>query len=601
MKKSIKIRFFVSIAIVLLSIYMLLPTLWSLNHPDNPEKIPTWLPKAAMRLGLDLQGGVHMVMGVDLDGVVEAQLKAYGNSLERELKAEGVQINSQSVKVDRNANGDVRRIDLEIGITQNSDADKISSKIVSKYNVLQFVGQSDKLVVLALTREHEADVRARALEQSIETIRNRIDEFGVAEPIISRKGDDQILVQFPGAKEPERLKSLIGQTAKLNFQIVHNSNDEAAYSKLEADVMNWISEAEKAGGYTRESFPRFSEYRARLMQDIGSKLPANTELSFERISNSNVIGAFEMRPYILSTQDVLSGEYIEDAFVSVDQSRTQIGPPRPVVSFRMNPAGAPLLGQMTGTFKGYRMAIVLDGIVKNAPVIQSAISDQGQITLGTGTFEQISKEARDLSIVLRAGALPANIQVQEERVIGPSMGRDSINAGKNALLLASVMIFFFMWLYYGMAGLIGNLATISNICIIFAILGLMNATLTLPGIAGIVLTIGMAVDALIIIFERMREELRAGRNTQQMIEQGFARAFSTILDSNVTTAIGAFILLEFGTGSIRGFALTLLVGIIANVFTATFMTKSLFKFFIRENNSKLSLGLNTKELKEARA
>jgi protein-export membrane protein SecD len=239
--------------------------------------------------------------------------------------------------------------------------------------------------------------------------------------------------------------------------------------------------------------------------------------------------------------------------------------------------------------------------VKNAPVIQSAISDQGQITLGTGTFEQISKEARDLSIVLRAGALPANIQVQEERVIGPSMGRDSINAGKNALLLASVMIFFFMWLYYGMAGLIGNLATISNICIIFAILGLMNATLTLPGIAGIVLTIGMAVDALIIIFERMREELRAGRNTQQMIEQGFARAFSTILDSNVTTAIGAFILLEFGTGSIRGFALTLLVGIVANVFTATFMTKSLFKFFIRENNSKLSLGLNTKELKEARA
>lgn len=601
MKKSIKIRFFVSITIVLLSIYMLLPTLWSLNHPDNPEKIPSWLPKAAMRLGLDLQGGVHMVMGVDLDGVVEAQLKAYGNSLERELKAEGVQIHSQSVKVDRNANGDVRRIDLEIGITQNSDADKIASKIASKYNVLQFVGQSDKLVVLALTREHEADVRTRALEQSIETIRNRIDEFGVAEPIISRKGDDQILVQFPGAKEPERLKSLIGQTAKLNFQIVHNSNDEAAYSKLEADVMNWISEAEKAGGYTRESFPRFSEYRARLMQDIGSKLPANTELSFERISNSNVIGAFEMRPYILSTQDVLSGEYIEDAFVSVDQSRTQIGPPRPVVSFRMNPAGAPLLGQMTSTFKGYRMAIVLDGIVKNAPVIQSAISDQGQITLGTGTFEQISKEARDLSIVLRAGALPANIQVQEERVIGPSMGRDSINAGKNALLLASVMIFFFMWLYYGMAGLIGNLATISNICIIFAILGLMNATLTLPGIAGIVLTIGMAVDALIIIFERMREELRAGRNTQQMIEQGFARAFSTILDSNVTTAIGAFILLEFGTGSIRGFALTLLVGIVANVFTATFMTKSLFKFFIRENNSKLSLGLNTKELKEARA
>jgi len=601
MKKSIKIRFFVSAAIVLLSIYLLLPTMWSLNHPDNPEKTPDWLPKAAMRLGLDLQGGVHMVMGVDLDGVVAAQLKAYGNSLDKDLKAEGVNLKSQKVNVAKNDSGDVLSTELEVEITNAADADKISSKLATQYNVLQFVGQSDNIIVLKLTREQELDVRGRALEQSIETIRNRIDEFGVSEPIISKKGDSQILVQFPGAKEPERLKDLIGQTAKLNFQIVHESNDEAAYSKLEADVMGWISDSEKAGNYTRDTYPRFSEYKARLMEDIGSKLPKDTELSFERLSNPNVVGAFEMRPYILSSKDTLSGEYIEDAFVSVDQSSTSVGPPRPLVSFRMNPAGAPLLGDMTGTYKGYRMAIVLDGIVKSAPVVQSAISDSGQITLGTGTLEEISKEARDLSIVLRAGALPADIEVQEERVIGPSMGRDSIIAGKNALLLSAVLIFLFMWIYYGFAGFLGNVATVSNICIIFAILGLMGATLTLPGIAGIVLTIGMAVDALIIIFERMREELRAGRNTQQMIEQGFAHAFSTILDSNVTTAIGAFILLEFGTGSIRGFALTLLVGIIANVFTSTFLTKSLFKYVIRENNSKLSMGLSSKELKEVHA
>lgn len=247
------------------------------------------------------------------------------------------------------------------------------------------------------------------------------------------------------------------------------------------------------------------------------------------------------------------------------------------------------------------MAIVLDGIVKSAPNINGVITDSGQITLGTGTFDQISQEAQDLSIVLRAGALPASIEPQEERVIGPSMGRDSIEAGKNALIVAAILIFLFLVFYYGWSGLIGSVATICNISIIFAILGTMGATLTLPGIAGIVLTMGMAVDALIIIFERMREELRAGRSTQQIIEQGFARAFSTILDSNVTTAIGAFMLLEFGTGSIRGFALTLIVGIVANVFTATFITRSFFKFFKRDNDSELNMGLSKSALEEVNA
>ncbi len=594
LNKIIKIRFFVSLFVVLVSIYMLIPSIWSLNHPDNPDAIPSWLPNAQMRLGLDLQGGVHMVMGVDLDGVVAAQLSAYGNSLERDLEKDGVKLKSVRTNAQRG--------ELEIEVNSPADSDKISSKLLSQFNVLDFVGERDNLVVLALKRDQDKETRTRALDQSIETIRNRIDEFGVSEPVISRKGEDQILVQFPGAREPERLKSLIGQTAKLSFQIVPDSNDPAAYAKLETEITQAIEDAEKAGGYTRDSFPRLSEYRERLMKDIAPKLPKDTELAFERLNNPNVVGSIQLRPYVVSTRNVLSGEYIENAFVTLDSGKTGMGPQRPVVSFQMNPAGAPLLADLTRQYQQYDMAIILDGIVKSAPKIQSPITGgSGQITLGTGTFDQISKEARDLSIVLRAGALPANIEVLEERVIGPSMGRDAINAGKMSLLLASVMIFIFMWIYYGMAGLIGNLATICNICIIFAILGSMHATLTLPGIAGLVLTIGMAVDALIIIFERMREEFRAGRNTQQMIEQGFAQAFSTILDSNVTTAIGAFILLEFGTGSIRGFALTLLVGIIANVFTATFITKSFFKFFIRENNSRLSMGLSSSETNEAHA
>lgn len=598
MNKSVKIRFYVSLAVVALSLFLVIPSMWGLNHPEARDKMPDWLPDANMRLGLDLQGGVHMVMGVDLEGVVIAQLKAYSNSISRNLEETEFKIEKTTENKERG--------ELELKVNDAGAFNAIEDEILANYaEVAEIVGDdvsdAGNFIVLKLTNTHENDVRTRALEQSIETIRNRIDEFGVAEPIISKKGADQILVQFPGADEPERLKDLIGQTAKLNFQIVPESNDAAKNSELMGQLVGWIAEAEETGGYTRESFERLSEYKARLQSDLSEKLPANTEIAFERISNPNVVGNVQLNPYILSTENVLSGEYIENAFVSLDSGSTGMGAQRPVVSFQMSPAGAPLLGDLTREFRGYQMAIVLDGIVKSAPNINGVITDSGQITLGTGTFDQISQEAQDLSIVLRAGALPASIEPQEERVIGPSMGRDSIEAGKNALITAGILIFLFLVFYYGWSGFIGSIATICNICIIFAILGTMGATLTLPGIAGIVLTMGMAVDALIIIFERMREELRQGRSTQQIIEQGFARAFSTILDSNVTTAIGAFMLLEFGTGSIRGFALTLIVGIVANVFTATFITRSFFKFFKRDNDAELNMGLSKSALEEARA
>ncbi len=594
MNKSIKNRFFTSIAIVVVSIYLLIPTMWSLNHPETADKMPDWLPNAAMTLGLDLQGGVHMVMGVDLDGVVESQLKVYASSIERTLESKGVKF----TKVTPNKSRALIGIEVEgAGAVTAVDAE-----VSERYQqVIEVVGEDANYIELRLSRTHEDDVRSRAIEQSIETIRNRIDEFGVAEPVISRKGDDQILVQFPGAKEPERLKSLIGQTAKLTFQIVPDSNDPAKNSELTGQLVKWIEDAEIAGGYTRESFPRLSEYRERLMVDLADKLPKDTEIAFERLNNPNVVDDIQLNAYVLSTKNTFSGEYIENAFVSLDSGSNNMGPQRPVVSFQMSPAGAPLMGDMTREFKGYQMAIVLDGIIKSAPSINGVITDSGQITLGTGNFDQISKEAHDLSIVLRAGALPANIEVQEERVIGPSMGRDSIEAGKNALITASALIFIFMIIYYGWAGLIGSVATVANICIIFAVLGLMGATLTMPGIAGIVLTIGMAVDALIIIFERMREEIRAGRTTQQVIEQGFSHAFSTILDSNITTAIGAFMLLQFGTGTIRGFSLTLIVGIATNVFTATFMTRSFFKYLKSDNDAELTMGLSKKSLQEIEA
>ena len=321
------------------------------------------------------------------------------------------------------------------------------------------------------------------------------------------------------------------------------------------------------------------------------------------MNDVNVNGQYQLRPFLLSTKDVLSGEYIEEAFVAMSRRDNFGGQEEPVVSFRMSPVGAPLLGALTEANIGHYMAIVLDGVVKSAPVLQGNISDSGQITLGAGSYEEKAREANDLAVVLRAGALPATIEVQEERVIGPSIGRDAITAGKNAMGLAFGVVVLFLALYYSTSGIIGAFITLVNVAMIVAVLGTLGATLTLPGIAGIVLTIGMAVDALIIIFERMREELRAGRTVRQTISLGFENAFAAILDSNVTTAMGAFVLLQYGTGSIRGFALTLLVGITVNVFLATFYARSIYDALFQSNVLKtVRVGIGRKNVsREAHA
>lgn len=594
MEKSIRIKFYLCILLSVLSFWLLAPTVWNLYNPDrDPAEMPRWMPNTAMKLGLDLQGGVHMVLGVDLDKVVVNQLVTYGHSLEKAVEKAG--ITGVTTKVVEN------KFELDVIVPNTGDKTKVSDLIAKEFTVLEFIGESGNTLVTRMVNAQEADVRNRAIDQSIETLRNRIDEFGVAEPLLSRKGDNQILVQFPGAKEPERLKSLIGQTAQLTFQIVHECRDGVCLAKQHADLDTKIKAAEAKGSYNRDTFKSLSQYRSRVNEDLKNEIPPETTIGFERDRNVNVNNSTTLKPFLLSTKHMLSGEYLSEAYVSMDQSKG-FGPQRPVVSFALNAAGAPLLANLTGEFKGSFMAIVLDGVIRSAPQIQSALTGgSGIVTLGNGSLDEMNQEARDLSIVLRAGALPASIEVQEERVIGASMGKDAITAGKNALGVASAIIFLFILIYYGWSGLVANFVTLINVAWIFALLGMLNATLTLPGIAGIVLTIGMAVDAIIIIFERMREEMRLGRTTKQVVELGFDNAFTAILDSNVTTAIGAFVLLEYGTGSIRGFALTLLAGIAVNVFMATFFMKSLFKYFVRSNDQKISIGLSARELREIEA
>lgn len=591
MEKSLKFKFAFCLFIALGGLYMVVPTLWSLYHPDA-EKLPSYLPNTAMRLGLDLKGGIHMVMGVDLDKVVRDQSQSYANSFQKALDEK--KINGAK------SNFNPQTGDIEVEVSSPEMAKQVADLIANEWTVLNLLSDAPPKVTAHIARDQELYIRNNALEQSIETLRNRIDEFGVAEPTLAKKGDSQILVQFPGAKEPDRLKNLIGQTAQLSFQIVHDcrdgKSDPGCLAQKRAELMGKISGAEAKGNYSRETFNKFSEYRDRLNADLAAELPAKTQIAFEKVADPQQIGKFEWIPYLLSTEHVVSGEYIENAGV-IMQSPDQFSPPQPTVSFSFDAAGAPLFAKLTTDFAGAYMAIVLDGIVKSAPIINEPITGgSGIINVGGFSYDQIEKEARDTAIVLRAGALPASIETQEERVIGPSIGLDAIAAGKKALILASIIIFTFLILYYGMAGVIGNIATFVNVALIFAVLGSVGATLTLPGIAGIVLTLGMAVDSMILIFERMREETRAGRNPGQVLALGFDKALSSILDGNITTAIGGFVLLNYGTGSIRGFALTLLVGIIANLFVSTFFMKTLFEVFSGGGKRNIGLGIGRDEV-----
>jgi protein-export membrane protein SecD len=590
MNKSLKWRLFACAFVAVACAWLLMPTFFKLNNPD--KDLPKWLPDTAMTLGLDLQGGVHLVLGVDIDKVLSDQLEVYGRSLEAMLeqrKISGVKTKLTGSKTE-----------LDVVVPSASQNDAIAGIIRTDFTALEFVGESGNVMVLRLNPQQAEVIRDNAIRQSIETIRNRIDEYGVAEPIITRKGQEQIIVQFPGAQDPQRLKNLIGQTAQLEFVIVHECKSESCIIQQQQDLQQKILAAEQRGGYTKDTFQTFTEYRDRINSDLKPEIPPDTYIAFERINDTTVIDKVLLSPYLLSNNK-LSGEYIEDAFVTTQSD--QIGAAqKPVVSFRMSAVGAPLLGELTNKFRSFRMAIVLDGVIKSAPTIQAQISDSGVITLGSmGGFDAAMNEARDLSIVLRAGALPASIEVQEERVIGPSMGRDAIEMGKKALLFTALLVFAFMIMYYSVAGLVASFIVLVNVGLIFATLGSLQATLTLPGIAGIVLTIGMAVDAMILIFERMREEIRAGRRPAQIISQGFENAMSSIWDSNLTTIIGAWVLAQFGTGSIRGFAFTLIVGIFVNVFMASFFARTIFMWIYRKGDKMPSVGIKASEFSEVEA
>ena len=463
------------------------------------------------------------------------------------------------------------------------------------------------LVLEVKTEGMEQQEAQDAVAQAQEVIRNRVDQFGVAEPTIQRQGDNRIIIELPGVQDVQRAKDLVGQTALLEFQLLEPSEDRTRLIQRIDQVLAPQEEEEQEEedlllSSTPESAPLSSMFSragedltvsGRDLQRVKNLL--NTPEAQELIP-ADVEFLFSSKPagaegnefyflYLVRKKPEMTGHMIQDAFVSIGQVVEYMG--QPIVNFSTTDEGVRLFSRITGSHIGERMAIVLDESVYSAPVIQNKISEGRGIITGSGTQE----EAKDLSIVLRAGALPAEVEIIEDRTVGPSLGRDSIEQGKTAAIYSMILVVIFMVLYYRAAGLIADCALLLNMLFIMAVLAGFHATLTLPGIAGIILTIGMAVDANVLIFERIREELRSGKTVRAAIDSGYGHALSAILDANVTTFLVGIVLYQFGTGPIRGFALTLCIGIISSLFTAFFVTRTIFELITRKSEqSTLSIG-----------
>ena len=553
-------RFWLLMFFTVLSVVYVIPTIANLNLETT--KFPF---KQKINLGLDLQGGLYMVLGVDFNRVFKDVTERQMASLDSRLKEKNFPAQLKFVRDGQPAD------DPKIVVTFDpSKREELYALVKKEYWSLRLSGEKSGELEFGLAVEYRTEVRERTMNQSIEVIRNRIDEFGVAEPAISSQGSDRVVVELPGIREIDRAKDLIGRTAKLEFKMADDKS--MPIQQLEA----MIADIEKTQNLKFKEGQKFSEYVAKLNEHAKSKIPAGTEIAFERGKAQS--GEATRIPYLLKSKVELSGDELQDAQVGFDQQQGN----RPYVSFSLNPRGSAIFDKVSGDNIGVRMAIVLDGIVHSAPVIQSRISGgHGQITLGRGNTDDLMKEAKDLAIVLRAGALPAQLDFLEQRVIGPTLGQDSITKGAFASLMGCLAVFIFVVIYYRTSGVIAVVSLVLNVLFVLACLVGMEATLTLPGIAGVALTVGIAVDSNVVIYERIREELRAGKNIHGAVEAGFQKAFRTILDANVTNAAAAIVLLMYGTGPIKGFAVTMLIGIVTTLFTAVFVCKLMFDLYLR--------------------
>ena len=511
--------------------------------PTAFASLPAWwksvLPDQAIRLGLDLQGGMHLVLEVQVDKALEFSVERSVEDLKRELQSQHVAVAS------------VTRDGSRAMLVQPSEGAKIEDVLaVLKERFPTFQRAAEASVPgslkFELTPKEVERIQEFAVEQSLETVRNRIDQLGLSEPLIQRSGRDSILVQLPGETDPERAKGIIGKTAVLEFKLL-------AESKTVESVL---------GG---EEPCRLRDLeRGQALSRAATRAGAGFEVLCG-IEGDALSGRSRPVAYLLEKKTWMTGEVIADARPRPD---TNV-PGNYLVELTFNARGANLFEDITSKNVGRRLAVVLDNTVYSAPRIQERIA--GGRAVITGSFD--IREARDLTIVLRAGALPAPVTIAEERTVGPSLGRDSIRKGILSFAVGSGLVIVFMAIYYQGAGVLADAALVVNVLYMLAGLAAFGATLTLPGIAGIVLTMGIAVDANVLINERIREELRAGKTIRAAVEAGYERAFPAIVDTHVTTFLSGLILFQFGSGPVKGFAVTLCIGLVTTIFTAYFCTR----------------------------
>ena len=478
-------------------------------------------PKQTINLGLDLQGGIHLVLGVETEKHVVTQTERAAEDLKTALERKGIAVTRVVREGDRaiavelagpQGWNDALTVAAEFGRFERRDEDQAAARFK--------LVMSERLV---------AQLRDDAVRQGLETIRNRVDQFGVAEPTITRTGTDRILIQLPGVQDVDRAKALIGRTALLEFKLL----DE----------------------------------RTPVEQALAGQLPETSEVLYQRRVDKETKTERKV-PYVVQKRTLLTGAELTRAEVQADPNSAGNWQ----VSIEFNATGTRIFGEVTEQNVGRHLAIVLDGSVYSAPRINERIPGGRAVITGQFTVE----EARDLAIVLRAGALPAPVTILEERTVGPSLGADSIRQGLIAIVASAAVVFVFMLGYYRLSGLIADVALGLNLYLLFAAMAAFGATLTLPGLAGVALTIGMAVDTNVLIFERIREELRVGKTPRSAIDAGFARALRTIIDTHLTVMVTAAILYNFGTGPVKGSAVSLFVGLAASLFTAYFFTRLLF-------------------------
>ncbi|OFZ52030.1 MAG: protein-export membrane protein SecD [Bdellovibrionales bacterium RIFOXYB1_FULL_37_110] len=553
-------RFIFLLVVTIVSIFAIIPTVF--KHAED-VKFPV---KSKISLGLDLQGGLYMILGIDFNNVYRDEIKSWTRKIETKLKEDN--INSTMGEIDLSDPEDPKH---KIEITNGGQVAE-AEKIIKDYfkGVIRLTSEDGNVLTYGLMDSWRKHINENSVTKSIEVIRNRIDEFGVTEPEIISQGKDRIIVQLPGVKDIDRAKELIGKTAKLEFKMV---NDTIPAS----NIMEWLKKAKDAKIEFKKGM-RFSDYLNSLNEFLKNDFPKDYQLAFQKPVGKVDYNETDLTPYLVDVSPRLTGEDLQDARVNIDQQKNQ-----PYVGMEFKTSGAKIFEEVTGENVGKRLAVILDGNVYTAPNIQARIAGgHAQITLGAGSYNKIMKEARDIALVLRAGALPVQLDFLEQRIIGPSLGQDSIKSATMATIIGSLIVFIFALIYYRISGLIAVVCITLNILFIMACLVGFEATLTLPGIAGMALTVGMAIDGSIIIFERIREEIRKGIGNYKAVEEGFSNAFWTIIDANVTTAFAGLCLLNFGTGPIRGFAVTLLIGIVATVYTSYFVGKLLFEFYMNK-------------------